>query len=228
MTSATIPINKRSAVLLAIVGLIVAVVVAVWLMNPGDVEERVRAEEVEVFDISEPPPPPPPVPEDVPQETLDEAAPVEQVIQADPLAAVQPPTTNPPAGDLNSLLEDPSGAPSAFSGGPRGQGGTGSGPLIGGTGSGRGGASRAYADSVRTQVQRHLRRAPSLRQATFSLQVRVRVSTTGALQIVSVSKVTPPEMEAQISRVLRSLTSVERPPPEGISNVITLQFNQDA
>lgn len=197
-----------------------------WLLSLGKIEDRVRTEEVEMFDIAQPPPPPPPP---TPLETPVEAKPEEtpQTVQPDPLSATQPNTTNPPAGDLSSLLQDPTAASSAFSGGPRGQGGTGKGPLIGGTSNGNQ-ASRAYADLLKNAIMRHLRRDKALAQQGFAFSIRVRVDGAAGLEVVSVSNVTPPELEAAINKALKGLSSVDRPPPAGgpVPFVATIRLNQ--
>jgi len=208
-------------------GLMVFAVLCWWLLGLGKIEDRVRTEEVEMFDIAQPPPPPPPPP--TPLETPVEAKPEEtpQTVQPDPLSATQPNTTNPPAGDLSSLLQDPTAASSAFSGGQRGQGGTGKGPLIGGVSTGNQ-ASRAYADLLKNAIMRHLRRDKALAQQGFAFSIRVRVDGAAGLEVVSVSNVTPPELEAAITKALRSLSSVDRPPPAGgpVPFVATIRLNQ--
>lgn len=209
-----------------VVGLAAITALCWWLLSLGKVEDRVRTEEVEMFDIAQPPPPPPPP---TPLETPVEAEPEEtpQTVQPDPLSATQPDTTNPPAGDLSSLLQDPTAASSAFSGGPRGQGGTGKGPLIGGTSTGNQ-ASRAYADLLKNAIMRHLRRDKALAQQGFAFSIRVRVDGGAGLEVVSVSNVTPPELEAAINKALRGLSSVDRPPPAGgpVPFVATIRLNQ--
>ncbi|ATQ44598.1 hypothetical protein [Caulobacter mirabilis] len=205
---------------LAIVGL------GWWLLSLGKVEERVRTEEVEMFDISQPPPPPPPpAPVEQPQDVKPEETP--QTVQPDPLSAQQPESTNPPAGDLSSLLQDPTAASSPFSGGPRGQGGTGKGPLIGGTASGAA-ASRAYADIIKNAIMRHLRRDKALAQEGFAFSIKVRVDASANVEVVSVSNVSPPELEASINKALRGLSAVDRPPPAGgpVPFVATIRLNQ--
>jgi protein TonB len=198
-----------------------------WLLSLGKVEDRVRTEEVEMFDIAQPPPPPPPPP--TPLETPVEEKPKDtpQTVQPDPLSAEQPSSTNPPAGDLASLLQDPTAASSPFSGGQRGQGGTGKGPLIGGVAKGDQ-ASRAYADLIKNAIMRHLRRDKALAQQGFAFSIRVRVNASAGLEVVSVSNVTPPELEADINRALRGFSTVDRPPPAGgpVPFVATIRLNQ--
>lgn len=221
--------NSKRWVSLAGLGIGIAVILGLcwWLLSLGKVEDRVRTEEVEMFDIAQPPPPPPPPP--TPVETPPDAKVEEtpQAVQPDPLSAEQPASTNPPAGDLSSLLHDPTSASSPFSGGPRGQGGTGKGPLIGGTSNGNQ-ASRAYADLIKNAIMRHLRRDKTLAQEGFSLSIRVRVNAAAGLEVVSVSNVTPPELEAAINKALRGLSTVDRPPPAGgpVPFVATIRLNQ--
>jgi len=221
------PISKRWREWAAlVVGCVALVGICWWLLSLGKVEDRVRTDEVEMFDLAEPPPPPPPPPP--PIEQVVEAKPAEtQTVQPDPLSAVQPKSTNPPAGDLASLLQDPTAAASPFSGGPRGQGGTGKGPLIGGVSNGDA-ASRAYADMIKNAIMRQLRRDKSLAQSGFSFAIKVRVSSGAALEVVSVSNVTPPELEDAITRALRGLSSVDRPPPPGgpVPYVATFRLKQ--
>ena len=198
-----------------------------WLFGLGKIESRVRSEEVEMFDISEPPPPPPPPPVPVEQKPDAKTEEKPQTVQPDPLSATQPKSTNPPAGDLTSLLQDPTANASPFTGGPRGQGGVGKGPLIGGTSSGNG-ASRAYADTIKNLIMRHLRRDKSLAQEGFSFSIKVRVNAGAGLEVVSVSNVTPPELEAAINKALRGLPSLDQPPPAGgpVPYVATIRLNQ--
>ena len=199
-----------------------------WMLGIDRVEDRVRDEQVEMFDLAVPPPPPPPPPEMVQPEVTPETVAAEaQAIQPDPLSPPQPASTNPPAGDLSSLMQDPTGDAGAFTGGARGQGGSGSGPMIGGTGKGNAnGASRAYAELVQRALMRHLRKKGSLASAQFSFKVRVRVSGSGQLEILGVSGVRPADLEGDILQTLRGLSRVETPPPAGVPNQITLQLNQ--
>lgn len=199
-----------------------------WMLGMDRVEDRVRDEEVEMFDLSEPPPPPPPPPEMVQPEVTPETVAAEaQAIQPDPLSPPQPASTNPPAGDLSSLMQDPTGDAGAFTGGARGQGGSGTGPMIGGIGKGNAnGASRAYAELVQRALMRHLRKKAALASAQFSFKVRVRVSGSGQLEILGVSGVRPADLEGEILQTLRGLARVDTPPPAGVPNQITLQLNQ--
>lgn len=209
--------------------LILALLLAAWWFAGLDkVEERVRDEEVEMFDLAVPPPPPPPPPEltEQPPEEVEKVAETAQAVQPDPLSPSQPASTNPPAGDLSSLLQDPTSDSGAFSGGPRGQGGTGSGPMIGGTGKGGSGASRAYAELVQRALMRQLRKRPNLAQASFQFRVRVRVSGSGQLEILGLSGVRPADLEAELLQTLRGLNRIDTPPPAGVPNQITLQLNQ--
>lgn len=208
--------------------LILALLLAAWwLFGLDKVEERVRDEEVEMFDLAVPPPPPPP-PEvaEQPPEEVEKLTETAQAVQPDPLSPPQPANTNPPAGDLSSLLQDPTSDSGAFSGGPRGQGGTGSGPMIGGTGKGNAGASRAYAELVQRALMRQLRKRPDLAQASFQFRVRVRVSGSGQLEILGLSGVRPADLEADLMQALRGLNRIDTPPPAGVPNQITLQLNQ--
>ena len=209
--------------------LILALLLAAWwLFGLDKVEERVRDEEVEMFDLAVPPPPPPPPPEvaEKPPEEVETVAETAQAVQPDPLSPPQPANTNPPAGDLSSLLQDPTSDSGAFSGGARGQGGTGSGPMIGGTGKGGAGASRAYAELVQRALMRQLRKRPNLAQASFQFRVRVRVSGSGQLEILGLSGVRPADLEAELMQALRGLNRIDTPPPAGVPNQITLQLNQ--
>lgn len=200
-----------------------------WVLNGTKVEQRTRQEEVEMFDLAVPPPPPPP-PEEVQQvQEKAEVQPQEAVqpIQKDPLTPPQQTSPNPPAGDLSSLLQDPTAATGGFVGGQRGQGGSGSGPMIGGVGKGgAAGASRAYAELVQRALIRHLRKKPDLASAQFAFQVRVRVSGSGGLEILGVSNVRPSDLGAKLEQALRSLNRIDTPPPAGVPNQITLQLNQ--
>lgn len=220
--------KKRLGAVGAAIGAVLAIFVVWQLLHLGRVENRVRKEEVEMFDISQPPPPPPPPPPQIEQQ-IAEAKPAEQpqAVQPDPLSAVQPQSANPPAGDLASLLQDPTASASPFAGGPRGQGGTGKGPLIGGVATGSG-ASRAYADTIKNAVMRHLRRDKSLAQEAFSFSIKVRVNASSALEVVEVSNVTPPALASAINEALRGLSSVGSPPPAGgpIPYVATIRLNQ--
>lgn len=235
-----IPLNLRQPVLrspalrrvaLPAALLLLAVLGGWWLLTWDKVEQRVRDEEVEMFDLAVPPPPPPPPPEEVqPEQQVEQV--VEQPVQAvqrDPLTPPSPVTNNPPAGDLSSLLQDPTGDAGAFVGGPRGQGGSGSGPMIGGVGKGgqgNPGASRAYAELVQRALMRQLRRRPDLASARFGFRVRVRVSGDGGLQILGVSNVNPADLENDLLQALRGLSRIDTPPPAGVPNQITLQLNQ--
>jgi periplasmic protein TonB len=197
-----------------------------WLLALDQVEERVREEEVEMFDLAiPPPPPPPPEPMEQPEVTPDKVAEKADTVQLDPLSPPQPTSANPPAGDLSSLLQDPTSDSGSFTGGPRGQGGTGKGPLIGGTGGGAG-ASRAYAELVQRALMRHLRKRPDLAQAAFDFRVRVRVSGAGQLEVLGLSNVRPPDIADDLLQALRGLSRIETPPPAGVPNQITLQLNQ--
>lgn len=202
-----------------------------WMLSATKVEERARQEDVEVFDLAvPPPPPPPPVPQEVEkiQETNQvEAAEAVQPIERDPLTPPQQTSPNPPAGDLSSLLQDPTADAGGFVGGARGQGGSGSGPLIGGIGGGgKAGASRAYADLVQRAMVRHLRKRPELASAIYTAQVRVRVNGAGVVEILGLSGLTQGELEPKLMKALRSFTRVETPPPAGVPNQITIRLNQ--
>lgn len=200
-----------------------------WMLGMDKVEDRARQEEVEMFDLAVPPhpPPPPPEPMDQTEVTPEKVAAEAQAIQPDPLSPPQPASTNPPAGDLSSLMQDPTGDTGAFVGGARGQGGSGKGPVIGGIGRGSAnGASRAYAELVQRALMRHLRKRADLASAQFDFRVRVRVSSSGQLEILGLSNVRPPNLESEILQTLRGLSRVETPPPAGVPNQITLQLNQ--
>jgi outer membrane biosynthesis protein TonB len=209
--------------------LLLLALVGWWLMGIDKVENRVRDEEVEMFDLSVPPPPPPPPPEPVEQPvvTPEKVAAEAQAIQPDPLSPPQPASTNPPAGDLSSLMQDPTSDSGAFAGGARGQGGTGKGPVIGGIGKGSAnGASRAYAELVQRALMRHLRKRANLAAAQFDFRVSVHVSASGQLEVLGLSNVRPPSLESELLQTLRSLSRVDTPPPAGVPNQITLQLNQ--
>lgn len=216
----------------ALVGcvLLLLALAAWWLLTRDRVEQRVRDEEVEMFDLAVPPPPPPPPPEEIVQpqeETQMLAETASEPVQQDPLSPPQPASANPPAGDIASLMQDPTGDAGDFVGGPRGQGGTGSGALIGGTGGGKGtGASRAYAEFVQRQLMRHLRKRTSLASVQFSFRVLVRVSGSGGLEILGLSGVRPADLEGELLQTLRGLSRVDTPPPAGVPNQITVQLNQ--
>lgn len=211
-----------------IAALLLLALIGWWLLGIDKVEDRSRDEEVEMFDLAVPPPPPPPPPELVeqPEETVERITEQAQAVQPDPLSPPQPTSTNPPAGDLSSLLQDPTADSGAFTGGARGQGGTGTGPMIGGTGRGSEGASRAYAEMIQRQLMRHLRKRADLSGRQFGFRIRVRVSGSAELSVLGISNVSPPELEAELMQALRSLTRVEAPPPAGVPNLITLQLNQ--
>lgn len=216
-----------------VVGGVLLVALVWWLFTLGKVEDRNRTEEVSMFDISQPPPPPPPPPEPEPVEQPEEAQVAEtpQAVQPDPLSPPQPASTEPPAGDLTSLLQDPTAnAPTGFTGGPRGQGGSGKGPLIGGTGKGGNAASRAYADLIKNAIMRQLRRDKDLAQEGFAFNVRVSVDGAASVKVVSVSNVAPPELEGAIRKALASFGSVDQPPPAGgpIPFVATINLNQQS
>ncbi len=147
-------------------------------------------------------------------------------MQPDPLSPPQPANTNPPAGDLSSLLQDPTSDSGAFSGGPRGQGGTGSGPMIGGTGKGGSGASRAYAELVQRALMRQLRKRPNLAQASFQFRVRVRVSGSGSSKSRSCRASARPISRPNCSRRCAGWAGSTRRRPPGVPNQITLQLNQ--
>lgn len=201
-----------------VIGLLGLAWLAWWWLGSTRVEERVREESIEMIDISEPPPPPPPPP--VQPEELEEIPPEDaapsQTVQADPLSPVQPAATNPPAGDIASLLQDPVADAGAFVGGPRGQGGTGNGPLIGGSGGGGGNqASRAYADNIKNALMRHVRRDRDLAKQNFRFLVRVRVNSAGKIDLADPSGVTPPNLRDEIIRAVRGFSTVDRPPPAG-------------
>jgi periplasmic protein TonB len=207
--------------------LVLAALAAWWLFEIDQVEERVRDEEVEMFDLAvPPPPPPPPEPIEQPEVTPDKIVETTDTVQPDPLSPPQPASANPPAGDLSSLLQDPTIDSGAFSGGPRGQGGTGTGPMIGGTGRGGDGASRAYAELVQRALMRQLRKRSDLAQASFDFRVRVRVSSSGQLEILGLTNVRPPGLADDLLQALRGLSRVDTPPPAGVPNQITLQLNQ--
>lgn len=208
------------------VALLLLAFAAWWLFGIDRVEERVRDEEVEMFDLAVPPPPPPPEPVEQPEVTPEKIAETADTVQPDPLSPPQPTSTNPPAGDLSSLLQDPTSDSGAFTGGPRGQGGTGKGALIGGTGRGGNGASRAYAELVQRALMRQLRKRSDLAQASFDFRVSVRVSGTGQLDILGLSNVRPPNLEGDLLQTLRGLSRIDTPPPAGVPNQITLQLNQ--
>ena len=228
MTTNPRPWPERLAIPAALViGGLVLVALCWWLLGLGKVEDRVRTEEVEMFDISEPPPPPPPPPEPLQQQAETKPEETPQTVQPDPLSATQPTSTNPPAGDLASLLQDPTASSSPFAGGARGQGGTGKGPLIGGVASGNA-ASRAYADTIKNLIMRRLRQDKTLAQEAFAFSIKVRVGAAADLEIVSVSSVTPPELEGAITKALRGLSSIDRPPPAGgpVPYVATIRLSQ--
>lgn len=220
------PAVRRAAGPLAI-GLLLALV-GWWLLGLDTVAERVRDEEVEMFDLAvPPPPPPPPEPVEEPEVTPEKVTEQAQAIQPDPLSAPQPVSTNPPAGDLSSLMQDPTSDSGAFVGGARGQGGTGSGPMIGGIGKANAsGASRAYAELVQRALMRHLRKQGTLASAQFDFRVSVRVSESGQLEILGLSNVRPPRLEGELLQTLQTLSRVDTPPPAGVPNQITLQLNQ--
>ncbi|WP_417318347.1 hypothetical protein [Erythrobacter aureus] len=207
--------------------LLLVALAAWWLFVIDRVEERVRNEEVEMFDLAVPPPPPPSTPEPVEQPDVppEQVAAEPRAIQPDPLAPSQSTSTNPPAGDLSSLMQDPTSDSGAFTGGPRGQGGSGKGTLIGGTQRGAG-ASRAYAELVQRALMRQLRKRPDLAQTSFDFRVRVRVSGTGQIEILGLSNVRPSDLESALLQALRGLSRIETPPPAGVPNQITLQLNQ--
>jgi hypothetical protein len=207
--------------------LLLLALAAWWLFGIDRVEERLRDEEVEMFDLAvPPPPPPPPEPMEQPEVTPDKIAETTDTVQPDPLSPPQPASANPPAGDLSSLLQDPTSDSGAFTGGPRGQGGTGTGPTIGGTGRGGEGASRAYAELVQRALMRQLRKRPDLAQASFDFRVRVRVSSSGQVEILGLTNVRPPGLTDDLLQALRGLSRIDTPPPAGVPNQITLQLNQ--
>jgi len=210
-------------------GVLIGMLLTYWLASGSQVEERMRDEQVEMFDLAVPPPPPPPPPEDQvvdPEIVPEEVTVTASAVQPDPLSPPQPASANPPAGDLTSLMQDPTAASGSFTGGARGQGGTGNGALIGGTGRGAAAASRAYAEIVQRALMRQLRRRPDLAQAAFNFRVRLRVSGSGQLEILGLSNVEPAELQDDLLQALRGLSRIDTPPPAGMPNQITLQLNQ--
>ncbi len=216
---------------IAIIALALAAAALWWLLSGDNVVEVARDEEVDMFDLVEDTPPELPQPELVEPDMQPEQTPqdsVEQAIQPDPLSPEQPTSSTPPAGDLNSLLQDPTGQAGAFSGGQRGQGGRGNGPMIGGTGRGGGpSASRAYAESVLLHVQRQLRRSGELRNKSYRFRIRLSVSPSGAITIRSTDRFDPPDLGSTIRGALRGLGSMSSAPPEGMPNAITLSVNSN-
>ncbi|OYW44774.1 MAG: hypothetical protein B7Z08_06150 [Sphingomonadales bacterium 32-68-7] len=207
--------------------LLIGAVALWWLLSWDKIGEHARNEEVEMIDIAvPPPPPPPPVTEEQTEIAPDQAAPTPtQTVQPDPLSPPAPPSANPPAGDLSSLLQDPSAESGAFVGGRRGQGGTGTGALIGGTGTGGAQASRAYAEAVNLHIQRHVRRHAALSGKPYGFRLRVSVSPSGAISIRGLSGFDPAEREPDVRSALGGLAAMSSPPPEGLPNVITLTIN---
>jgi outer membrane biosynthesis protein TonB len=219
-------LRRARGALVPALGLLALLGIAWWLLSIDRVTERVRQEDVEMIDIAVPPPPPPPPPEEVQTEVQpDPSMPQAQSVQPDPLSPPQPATTNPPAGDLNSLLQDPTADSGAFSGGARGQGGTGKGPLIGGIGRGSG-ASRAYAEKVMLHIRRTLQRSGALKGKAYKFRLRVTVSPSGGLSIAGAKGVEPADLEAAVSAALRGVPAMDSPPPEGMPNFVNVEINQ--
>ena len=156
-----------------------------------------------------PPPPPPPLKELPPPEEPK----VDEMVEQDPVAEDEPPPEDsppeaPPSEDLSTGI--------AGNGPDMGlRSGSGNGSRNGGSGR-RGGGSKwgYYAAKVQTSIADALRRNPSTKSASFSMQVRVWADVNGRItraQLVG-SSGNPAVDQAIQSQVLRGLQLPEPPP----------------
>lgn len=205
-----------------------------WYLSRERIEEVVRQEEVEMFDLAVPPPPPPPPPEIVPPEEVPpEVQPVEAAPQPDPLKEIADKSQSTQASDVSNLPGPTTDQASPFTNGnpgpaaPPGNANTSAPPrraVSFGMGTGDARASRAYAESVSRHIQAHVRRAGALKGKGYRFNVRVSVSPSGGLSVRSVSGVDPAELADAVRDALAGLPAMTSGPPEGKANTITVNI----
>lgn len=166
------------AVILALLGLGAAFVTKKPSEPPRKKPKPVEIVVIEPFvPPPPPPPPPPPEPEKVEEQESEELAEEEPVEVAE---ADAPGPDEPPDEALGTGLTGD--GPNSFGLSSRGDGRPGG----GGGGTGGSGASRAnFLRGVSTTLETELKRHPLLRNATYDVTLRVRVSADGRVLAIS-------------------------------------------
>lgn len=168
---------KRRLIGGGVVLVLIGVVTAFFLQKPSAPMAK-KAKPVEIVNIMVPPsppplpPPPPPEPETPPEPQE------EEMIEQEPVAENEPEEPGPeePPADLGTGLTGE--GPNSFGLSGRGDGSGG-----GGTGSGRRGGGRfdRYAVLLQNTLAAELRRNPKTRNASFNVQVSLRIDADGRI-----------------------------------------------
>lgn len=211
-----------------VIGIMLALVllggVASFMMSGGKVK-RPAPPRQEIVTITLPPPPPPPPPPKVePPPPEDVPPPEEEMVMQDPVAEDEPPPDDtppdaPPSDDLSTGIAG-NGPDMGLSSGGGGSG------RIGGNGR-KGGGSKwgYYAAKVQNSIAAALRRNPSTKSATFSMQVKVWADSSGRItraQLVGTSGNAAVD-QAIKNQVLAGLQLPE-PPPDGMPMPINMRI----
>jgi membrane protein involved in colicin uptake len=129
-------------------------------------------------------------------------------------ADVTPPTPTPPTPDANDALSAREGPAANNFGLAVGNGG---GTRIGG---GTGGdAFMAYVSVVQSEVRKAIENDPTLKRATYSVRVMLKISADGVIQDIELTDPDGDEdRDAVIKKILASMT-FSRKPPSGLPPV---------
>ncbi len=165
------------------IGIMLAVVLlggVISFLTSGGKSARKAAPRQEIVTITLPPPPPPPPPKIEPPPPKDEPPKDDEMVEQEPVPDDEPP---PEAAPPDAPPSEDLGTGIAGNGPDMGLGrGTGGGNRIGGGGR-KGGGSRFgwYAAKVQSAIADALRKNPSTRNASMTLQVRVWPDANGRI-----------------------------------------------
>lgn len=209
-----------------VIGILLAVVLlggVVSFLTSGGKSPRTVARKSEIVTITLPPPPPPPLPKVEPPPPKEEPPDKEEMVEQEPVPDDEPPPDNaPPEAPSEDL-----GTGIAGNGPDIGLGsGNGNGGKIGGTGRKGGGSKYGwYAAKVQTSIAEAMRRHPSTKNASMTLQVRVWPDANGRIiraQLVGTSG------NAAVDQAIKDqiLTGLQLPqaPPADMPTPIVLRL----
>ena len=200
---------------------------AVVLLKPsGSPAARPHQEKIIAHITLPPPPPPPPIkpPPDTakkePEKPKETPSPQKASV---PKAAPKAPS--PPAAVTTSNTGPGPGSLAAGNGG--------GGDCLGsacGSGDGGGGDNDAYyASLVRTQTEAAIRHDDALRFAKYHVIVAIVLDASGHVARATMSQFEgPPEVEAELRRVLRTIGTNDSPPADMLHKTFTISITEHA
>ncbi len=221
----------RIAAIVAGIALLAAGAWFVATMDKTGLDKPKQPPKISLMAPPPPPPPPPPKEEKKPEPPKEVKEIKVQQQQPQPKADQAPPSQ-----DLK--MDGPAGdGPSAFAAGQvtnedlskigKGNGGAGPAVAAGGAPAGSGiDQFRNYANLIKGEVQRSLRKNSALRSQSYSVDVKVWVAAGGGLERVEMATSTgDPELDQALRAGLAALPPFSQNPPTGMAQPIKLRIS---